>query len=79
MSDAEVEVTFTFCGGNASPEDEHLLADIVAAVMRSWCGFRGDTDCKLQRFKQVRSLAMLTAMSHARRLVYRRSGSGTAG
>ena len=52
----EAEVTSTFCGANASPEDEHLLADIVAAVMRSWCGFRGDTDRKLQRFKQVREL-----------------------
>jgi hypothetical protein len=29
MSD-EVEVTFTFCGGDAEPDDEHLLADIVA-------------------------------------------------
>jgi hypothetical protein len=29
MSD-EVEVTFTFCGGDAEPDGEHLLADIVA-------------------------------------------------
>ena len=27
---SEEEITSTFCCGNASPEDEHLLADIVA-------------------------------------------------
>ena len=26
----EAEVTSTFCGGNAGPDDYHLLADIVA-------------------------------------------------
>jgi hypothetical protein len=29
-SDAQIEVTSTFCYGNASPGDNHLLADIVA-------------------------------------------------
>jgi hypothetical protein len=30
MSDADAEVTFTFCYGNAGPNDYHLAADIVA-------------------------------------------------
>ena len=30
MSDAQIEVTSTFCYGGAGPNDDHLLADIVA-------------------------------------------------
>jgi len=29
---SEEEITFAFCGGNASPGDDHLLADIVAGA-----------------------------------------------